>query len=86
MRINCAHMAVGNRARKTPTNLSLRSDLVRRAKVLGLNLSEVLDAALEQAVKEAEGRAWLDENRDAIDEYNALVAKRGVFSDGRRRF
>ena len=25
-------------------------------------------------------------DRDAIDEYNALVAKRGLFGDGRRRF
>lgn len=79
-------MPSSSQVRKTPTNLSLRADLVRRAKSLGLNLSEIVDAALEQAVKEAEGRSWLDENRDAIDEYNALVTKRGVFSDGRRRF
>jgi antitoxin CcdA len=79
-------MAAPSHARKTATNLSLRADLVRRAKALGLNLSEVLDAALEQAVKEAEGRSWLEENRDAIEEYNALVAKHGVFGDGRRRF
>jgi antitoxin CcdA len=72
--------------RKIPTNLSLQPELVRRAKALGLNLSEIVDAALAQAITEAEGRAWLEENRDAIDEYNALVAKRGVFSDGRRRF
>lgn len=74
------------RVRETVTNLSLRADCVRRAKELGLNLSEVLDAALERAVKEAEGRAWVDESREAINEYNALVARRGVFSDGRRRF
>jgi antitoxin CcdA len=78
--------AARKHARKTPTNLSLRSDLVLRAKELGLNLSDLVDVALEQAIKEAEGTAWLDENRDAIVEYNALVAKRGVFSDGRRRF
>lgn len=86
MRIEYAHMVGASHPRKTATNLSLRADLVRRAKDLGLNLSEVLEAALEQAVKEAEGRSWLEENREAIDEYNALVAKRGVFGDGRRRF
>ena len=79
-------MPVGNRTRKTPTNLSLRADLVRRAKELGLNLSDLVDLALERAIKEAERKTWLDENREAIAEYNALVAKRGVFSDGRRRF
>ena len=72
--------------RKAPTNLSLPIDLVKRAKELGLNLSEVLSESLELAIREAEGRAWLEENREAMDEYNALVAKRGVFSDGRRRF
>lgn len=79
-------MPPAKRARKSPTNLSLRPDLVRRAKELGLNLSELVDAALQQAIKDAEGRAWLEENRKAIAEYNALVTKRGVFSDGRRRF
>lgn len=86
MRIYCAHMRRASRARKTPTNLSLRSDLVRRAKQLELNLSDVVDAALEAAIQEAENAAWLEENREAIAEYNALVKKRGVFSDGRRRF
>jgi antitoxin CcdA len=85
MRIHYAHMPSA-RSRKVATNLSLRSDLVRRARKLGLNVSEVVDAALEQAVKEAEGRAWLEENRDAIEDYNTLIAKRGMFSDGRRRF
>lgn len=51
-----------------------------------IKLSSVVDAALEEAVKEAAAKAWLDENRDAIVEYNALVAKRGIFGTGRRRF
>lgn len=72
--------------RKSPTNLSLRTDLVRRAKALGLNLSDVVEGALEQAIREAEARAWAEENEQGIEEYNALVAKHGVFSDGRRRF
>jgi antitoxin CcdA len=76
----------GASPRKTPTNLSLPAGLVKRAKALGLNVSLVVEAALEQAVNTAESKRWLDENREAIDEYNALVAERGVFSDGRRRF
>jgi antitoxin CcdA len=72
--------------RKTATNLSLRPSLVLRAKALGLNVSMVVEAALEEAVKAAEAKQWLDENRQGIDEYNALVTERGVFGDGRRRF
>lgn len=74
------------RSRRVPTNLSVAEDLVRRAKALRINLSEVLETALEQAVAAAERDAWLAANRDAIDAYNALVAKRGLFSDGWRRF
>jgi antitoxin CcdA len=72
--------------RKVPTNLSVRADLVRRARELKLNLSELLETGLEAAIREAEGRAWLSENRDAILEYTAQVEKRGVFSDDWRRF
>lgn len=86
VRIDYACMVRAPLQRKTPTNLSLPAALVRRAKELGLNVSQVVEAALEEAVKAAEGRRWLEENREGIDEYNALVAKRGVFGDGRRRF
>jgi antitoxin CcdA len=71
---------------KVPTNLSLRADVVQRAKALGVNLSATVEAALEKAVAAAERRAWLDVNREAITEYNALVEQRGVFSDDWRKF
>jgi antitoxin CcdA len=79
-------MAIAQRSAKTATNLSLRADLVRRAKALKINLSALLEAALEQAIREAEERAWLETNGEAIDAYNANVEARGVFSDAWRRF
>ena len=79
-------MRMANAHRKSPTNLSLREDLVRRAKKLGLNLSDIVEIALADAVRRAEREAWEADNRDAIDEYNERVAKHGVFSDGWRRF
>lgn len=72
--------------RKVRTNLSLRSDLVKRAKALGLNMSEVVDAALEEAVRAAERDAWRRENEEAIDAYNQAVERHGVFSDDWRSF
>lgn len=71
---------------KVPTNLSVRSDLVRKARAFKLNLSEVLEKALEDAFRERARRTWLQENEAAIDDYNEQVEKRGVFSDGWRRF
>ena len=82
MRMKDAHAG----SRRAPTNLSVRVDLVRKAKALKLNLSELFESALEQAIREAEQRAWLAANGEAIDAYNAAVAKRGVFSDGWRHF
>ena len=74
------------RAHKVATNLSVRSDLVRRAKALELNLSRLLEAALEQAIREEERRRWLSENQPGIDEYNRKSERHGVFSDRWRPF
>jgi antitoxin CcdA len=74
------------RARKTPTNLSLRNDLVQRAKALGLNLSEVVEGALEKAIREAEQARWLAENEEAIEYYNAFIEKHGMFGEEFRQF
>jgi antitoxin CcdA len=86
MRMQNAQMRARHAPRKTPTHLSVREDYVRRAKALKLNLSELFEAALESAIRQAEREAWLAANERAMTEYNADIAKRGVFSDGRRRF
>ena len=72
--------------RKAPTNLSLRIDLVQRAKALGLNLSEVVEGALEDAIRKAEQARWLAENEKAIEYYNSFVEKHGVFGEEFRQF
>ena len=74
------------RPRKAPTNLSVRVDLVRQARALELNISELLEASLEAAIRERTREAWLAENQDAIDAYNARVEADGVFSDDWRKF
>lgn len=87
MRIYYAHMArTATKLRRTPTNVSLRPDLVQRAKELGLNLSGLLEHAIEDAVRVAEREAWQRDNAEAIDSYNDWVAKHGAFSDAWRRF
>lgn len=73
-------------AGKSPTNLSLRVDLVERARALGLNLSQVVESSLEAAIAAAEQARWLADNEVAIDEYNAFVERYGVFGDDHRPF
>jgi antitoxin CcdA len=73
-------------ARKIATNLSVRADVVKEARALGLNLSEVFDVAVGDAVRRKRQEAWLEENREAIESYNTAVARDGVFSDLWRKF
>lgn len=72
--------------RRRPTNVSVRGDLIVRAKMLRINMSRVLEAALIVAIREHEQQAWLAENEASIDAYNAAVANHGLFSDDWRRF
>lgn len=54
--------------------------------MLQLNLSELVEAALETAIQSVEQTRWLEQNQEAIREYNAFVEENGVFSDDWRQF
>lgn len=73
-------------APKKPTNLSINSDLLARARSLDMNLSAILERALEETVRQRLRQQWLDENRAAIAAYNEHFEKAQVFSAGLRRF
>lgn len=74
------------RDRKAATNLSLPAELVRRARALGLNLSQIVEGALAAAVRAAEQERWLTENERAIEQYNAFVERHGAYGDEHRGF
>jgi antitoxin CcdA len=80
------HICYRKDAPKKPVNLSLNSDLLRMGKDLGLNLSNIAEVAIAQAVKESMADRWLKENAEAIQAYNKRVEAHGVFSDGVRTF
>jgi len=73
-------------APKKSTNLSINSDLLRKAKALHLNLSKALEQRLIEILLEAKRSEWREENRDAIEAYNRRIETGGLFSDGLRRF
>ena len=73
-------------APKRPTNLSLNSDLLHQARALDINLSQVLEQALDAVVRKKRAEQWVQENREAISQYNLDVEENGVFSDGLRSF
>jgi antitoxin CcdA len=74
------------KAKKKPTNLSINSDILQQAKALNINLSQTLEERLYQLILDKKKQDWKKENREAIEVYNRRTEKKGVFSDGFRRF
>jgi len=72
--------------RKKATNLSVDDNLLQTAKRLKLNLSQVFEAGLIEAIRRCQREEWLQQNRAALDAYNEHVEKHGVFSDRLRSF
>ena len=71
-------------APKKVTNLSINSDLLKKARSLRINLSATLEQALVLQVKSTAREAWLKENKKAIETLNDLAEKNGLFSDAYR--
>ena len=73
-------------ASKRPANVSVKAELLDKAKHLGINLSRTLEDRLAELVREAEAREWLAQNRRALDAYNKRIERKGVWSDRLRGF
>jgi antitoxin CcdA len=65
-------------APKKPTNLSLNSKVLEMARELGMNVSQTVDELLAAEVRRRYWERWNEENREAIEEYNARVAREGL--------
>lgn len=61
-----------------PVNVTLPMSHVAEAKRYGLNLSQITRDALLKALNEERKRRYVEENKEAIAEYNAFVEKQGV--------
>lgn len=64
--------------RRRSTNLSLDPTLVGEAKALGVNVSRACESGLLAELKAARNKQWADENSEAIEGWNAWVAKHGL--------
>lgn len=73
-------------APKKSANLSINSDLIQQAKALKINLSKLLEEKLAQVIAIQKESLWLEENKEAIEDYNQRISKNGTFSDRLRRF
>lgn len=73
-------------ARKRPANLSVNSDLLAKARALGVNLSGALEEALADRLARQRRRDWIEANRVAIGSYNRRIGTEGSYGDRMRRF
>ncbi len=71
-------------APKKPTNLSVNSDLLKKARGMKINLSATLEQALALQVQTTVRDLWLKDNKEAIEALNDLAEKNGLFSDSFR--
>lgn len=67
-----------NNAPKKATNLSLNSKVLEKARELGMNVSQTVDALLAAEVRRCYWQKWNEENKDAVAEYNARIAHEGL--------
>jgi antitoxin CcdA len=65
-------------APKRPVNLSLDSKVLDKARELGMNLSATVDALLADEVERRYWERWREENREAIEHYNARIEREGI--------
>ena len=84
--MNDAFHAPRRASPRKATNLSARPELVAEARELGINLSDVFERGLQQAIAEARAAAWLADNREALDSSNAWVEANGLPLAGQRLF
>jgi antitoxin CcdA len=55
--------------------------LLDEARRLNINISETLEQRLRGLVRAAQEKRWLEENREALVQYNRRVAEHGLLSD-----
>jgi antitoxin CcdA len=60
------------------TNISLNPEHVAEAKELGINLSQACEQGLVEALSKARAEKWREENREAMEEWNAWVKVNGL--------
>jgi antitoxin CcdA len=67
--------------KKRAVNLFVDVELLDEARRLNINISETLEQRLRGLVRAAQEERWLEENREALVQYNRRVAEHGLLSD-----
>ncbi len=71
---------------KRATNLTIDPVLLDEARALNINLSATFEAGLRDAVRKQKAAKWLEENRAALEGYNAWIEQNGLPLEKYRQF
>jgi antitoxin CcdA len=63
---------------RRPANVTLSAEMLDEAKQLGINISQACEKGLAAEVQAARKAKWLEDNSDAIAEWNEWVDKNGL--------
>jgi antitoxin CcdA len=74
-------MMRARQSKKRAVNLFVDVELLDEARRMNINLSESLEQRLRGLIRVEQERRWLEENREAIAQYNRRVAEHGLLSD-----
>lgn len=66
---------------KKRTNVTISQSLLQEARENGINLSALLEHALNNELRQSRKKRYLDENKAAFASRNAFVEEAGLFSD-----
>lgn len=70
-------MRILGRMAKSALNLSITDTLLDEARTLKLNLSQFVEEKLTDHIKRRRAEKWQEENRAAIEHFNARVERDG---------
>lgn len=70
-------MRILMRMAKTAVNLSISEVILREARALKLNLSQVLEEGLRERLRRRRAEKWQEENKDAIKAFNDRIERDG---------
>lgn len=73
-------------AARKAANLSIDAELLAEAKALSVNVSRAAETGIAEAVRSERQRRWLEENRDALADWNSWVEEHGLPLSDHRMF
>lgn len=64
--------------KRKPVNLSIDTGIVAFAREAGVNLSQVSEAAIRAAARDAQAQRWKEENKAAMEDWNRWLERNGL--------